>query len=92
MQIGEFTFPDKCPDDCIFIEDFKNHGQNSVCARCPVFNCQEFEYEGTMTSMLEPNDYRSDWAAEFYAFVVTKDKIEGLPELPLVKLSDDNAE
>lgn len=66
MIIGSVSFPEKCPKDCRLKEDLSLYGQNSLCIRCPIFNCSKGE-EGF--SLLEPEEYREDWAkawAEFF--------------------------
>ena len=37
----KYEVPDKCPEECIFRNDFRRHGQNSICLRCPVLCCKE---------------------------------------------------
>jgi hypothetical protein len=79
MKIGtdlKFEVPDVCPKTCAFRDDFLNYGQNSICCRCPVFNCQPDE---AMGPMVEPAGFRDDWAAEWEAFFKTGAE----PTLPL---------
>jgi len=68
MKIGEFEFPDKCSENCPFLGDIGRNGQNSICGRCPVFCCTPVEYEGEMICMIDPADYREDWAEEWAKF------------------------
>lgn len=65
MQIGNFEFPDKCPDNCLFANDLMTYGQNSICIRCPILNCAGDD------RALEPSDYRLDWAREWFEFFKT---------------------
>lgn len=64
MIIGGQEFPERCPADCRFRGDFYERGQASICIRCPVFCC--IEIDGFR--LLEPDDYREDWAAEWKRF------------------------
>ena len=74
MIIAEkYTVPDKCPDDCDFIHDFRNYGQSAICFRCPVFVCQEpkTEEDKYYMPMVPANEYREDWASEWEKFFNT---------------------
>ena len=65
MEIAEkYEVPDKCPDDCSLMGDMKSYGQNSLCFRCPVFNCSGEARE----RLLKPEEYREDWAKEWVKF------------------------
>ena len=76
MKIAGFEFPDKCPDNCEFIGDFAANLTCAICIRCPVLCCKK-DSEGFC--MIEPEDYRKDWAKEWSKFFR-----EGkLPQLPL---------
>lgn len=64
MQIAGIEFPDDCPTDCPGHDDSFNQG--GLCARCPLFNCMEStDEEGEPFRLLEPDDYRKDWAKEW---------------------------
>ncbi len=76
MKVAGLKFPDKCPPDCEFIDDFTNFGQSAVCVSCPVFNC------GGDDPMMPPEDYRKDWAKIMHKHVVTRE-LSGVPNLPL---------
>ena len=82
---NEVKIPDECPKDCSFKKDIEHFGQNSICIRCPVLNCREFEMEGQMTSLLRPEDYRLDWAKEWKKFF---DKEIDFPKLCLFERTD----
>jgi hypothetical protein len=41
--------------------NFFEYGQGSICIRCPVFCCFE-------ESMVDPEEYREDWAREWRDF------------------------
>jgi hypothetical protein len=79
MRIGDHKLPDKCPTDCQFIGDIGRHGQNSICGRCPVFCCADSDLD---FRLVEPEDYREDWAAEWAEFFRT-----GQP--PRLRLTDE---
>lgn len=66
MKIGKYEFPDKCPDDCKLMHSFIYQGQGCMCHRCPVFNCTTCP--GDEFRMMRPDEYRLDWAAEWYEF------------------------
>ena len=63
MKIGsklQFDFPDKCPENCKFKDELFYQG--SICCRCPLFNC------GGEYRLIEPEEYRDDWAEEWQEF------------------------
>lgn len=63
MKIGFNELPNECPKDCKYAGDMAQHGQNSICGRCPVFCCADPD------PLVEPRGYREDWAfawAEFF--------------------------
>ena len=70
MIIAGLEFPDDCPTNCIYEDDFSNFGQNSICIRCPVFNCS-----GSF-KLMEPEEYRVDWAIEWKKFFDTEERPE----------------
>jgi hypothetical protein len=56
----KIQIPDNCPENCpIKKEPFY---QSNLCSRCPIFNCRRDEDD---FCLLEPEDYREDWAEEF---------------------------
>jgi hypothetical protein len=67
---GKYEIPDECPDKCAI----KEEGQGGYCHRCPIFNCSFIndhdEYTGARIRyrILEPEDYREDWAKEWWEF------------------------
>ena len=69
---NKYEFPDKCPKDCKFTDDVRQYGQNSICIRCPVFNCSmpenPTEEDKIHLPLLRPEDYRPDWAKEWRKF------------------------
>jgi len=89
MKVGtklQFEVPDDCPEDC------KHKGtmgfQGDACSRCPVFNCKgpgpdADEMEKMCLPVLEPNEYRDDWAEEWVEFFKTGKE----PDLWLVSQS-----
>lgn len=82
MKIGselQFEVPDHCPENCPFLEDKKQFSQGCTCSRCPIINCTPFDYEGQMICMIDPEDFRDDWAREWEDFFKTG--IEPLLEL-----------
>ena len=64
----EYEIPDNCPEDCLYKNNMINFGQSSICIRCPVFNCKK-DVDGFC--LLEPEEYRDDWAKEWYEFFKT---------------------
>jgi hypothetical protein len=69
MHVGDHEFPDNCPPDCPFDEDLLKNGQSSICGRCPVFCCTPVrDPDGFEFCLVEPGDYRPDWAAEWAEF------------------------
>jgi len=83
MKIGtenKFTIPNECPIDCIFKDDIKNHGQNSICYHCPVMCCKMplNDEEAKYMPIVHANEYRNDWAEQWERFFNTG-------EYPLLK-------
>jgi hypothetical protein len=84
MKIGSkhlFTVPDKCPPDCRFISALHNFDQSAMCTHCPVFICRPVsapEGDGCFC-MVDPEDFRDDWAAEWERFF----KDGTIPALPI---------
>lgn len=68
MKIGPYTLPDACPENCPFLGDAQAISQGGMCFRCPVINCTPMEYEGKQICLVDPADYREDWAAEWEKF------------------------
>jgi len=65
MQVGsklQFTVPDKCPDDCKYLNDVRNFGQSAVCRYCPVFCCSGD------SPLIEPEGIRDDWTSSWEKF------------------------
>ncbi len=62
MNIGtkKIEFPDTCPKNCPQIN--KPFYQGNLCHRCPIFNCRK-HYTGFC--LIEPDQYRDDWAEQF---------------------------
>ncbi len=60
IYIGNQLFGTICPKNCPGKEE--GFGQGGLCHRCPIFNCVP-DINGF--SLLEPYDYRQDWAKEF---------------------------
>jgi hypothetical protein len=67
----KYEIPDSCPFDCP--ERGSLFGQNSLCIRCPIFNCIGDD------PLLRQEDYREDWAEEWERWFKTG--MNGLPEL-----------
>jgi len=71
---GGYEIPDRCPKDCKFKDDVSRFGQNSICIRCPVFNCSgDFP-------LIDRDDFREDWSREWALF------FEGSRNEPILKL------
>jgi hypothetical protein len=62
MQIGPFTFPDSCPENCPGIPYMERFDMSTYCFRCPVFNCAGDEG----TRMMKPEDYNLEMAEVWY--------------------------
>ena len=74
-----FTVEDcrKCPHNGSF-------ALTSPCAHCPIFLCWAIEdTDGSMLRMVEPEDYRKDWAEAFRKWM--DGGYKGELELPLDK-------
>jgi hypothetical protein len=54
--------------------------QGNLCSRCPIFNCKKDE-DGFC--LIEPEDYRADWAKEFHAWITSGFSPEFYPQLRL---------
>lgn len=81
MRVGsllQFEVPDKCPDDCKLKGDIAAFGQNSLCTRCPVFNCETPDdvIANEYSPILDPIEYRDDWAAQWVKFFLTGEEPE----------------
>lgn len=79
---NKYEVPDSCPEDCAYLDDMATFGQNSICGRCPVLTCKVID--GTedglgMFCLIEPADYRDDWAKEWEDFF----KSRKVPKLKL---------
>jgi len=83
MRIGEFDFPDKCPEGCPFEESFMKWGQSAICGRCPVFVCAPCTDDDTGEAfcLVKPEDYRLDWAKAWFEWF--RDGMHGRPEIIL---------
>ena len=86
MLIAGIEFPDSCPQGCPFKQE--TFDQSSLCTRCPIFNCKQFPFpceDGTeiMMSLIEPNEYREDWAKEWKRWF--DEGMKDYPELYLQK-------
>lgn len=64
LVAGKYEFPDKCPEDCGLKDDLPSFGQNSICTRCPVFNCGDSD----SPPLVSGEGYREDWAKEWKRF------------------------
>jgi len=81
MQIGsklQFNVPNQCLQNCEYKSEIFD--LNAICFRCPVFTCNKDE-EGFC--MIEPEDYRDDWAKEWEIYfrekiMNNKDEIDRL--------------
>ena len=82
-----YEVPDSCPANCRFLgEPFY---QGCVCTRCPVFICRTHPVDPETgyapVVLVEPDDYRPDWARVWVRFFAGDVEY---PELPL-KMEDD---
>jgi len=82
---NDIEIPDECPSDCP--EAKSPFDQSSLCIRCPILNCKQHLVpeilggSGNYFRLIEPSDYRRDWAVEFKKWFDTG--MKGLPELRL---------
>jgi hypothetical protein len=62
MIIGGQEFPDVCVPECRLGKEYR--GQGDLCDRCPIFCCTLYQDEPGEPPhrILEPDDYRPDWA------------------------------
>jgi len=70
MKIGsklQFIVPDSCLSDCPYRKE--PFYQGNMCCSCPVFNCSSFGDKNSR--LLEPEEYRDDWAEEWEKFFRT---------------------
>jgi len=82
MKIGNQEFSDKCPTKCPGFK--KTFSQGGLCQRCPIFNCKQIIGEDrTFFALIEPKDYRKDWALIWKQWF--KGSMDCYPELPLQK-------
>jgi hypothetical protein len=71
---GQYEVPDECPENCRFQDDPHAHMQGGMCHRCPVLNCAGIPDDSSYADpdgkfrLLQPEDYRPDWAAEWVRF------------------------
>lgn len=76
IYIGNQLFPTKCSNKCPGKEE--PICQGNLCHRCPIFNCVPTE-DGFC--LIEPNNYRQDWAKEFRKWF--NNGCKGYPKLKL---------
>ena len=75
--------PDECPENCSGKKEI--FGQGGLCTRCPIFNCKkapappEYADKDGMFCILEPEEYRKDWALVFQEWF--KGDMKNLPKL-----------
>ena len=69
---NKYEVPDNCPKNCLFKQEYGYQG--GLCHRCPIFNCRK-DVDGFC--LIEPEDYREDWAKEWSKFFETGE----VPEL-----------
>jgi len=63
---NKIEIPDSCPEKCSLRSDYLYQG--NICSRCPIFNCEAIENHDEIFRLLEPEDYREDWAIEWKRF------------------------
>ena len=62
MKVSGYEFPEKCPENCKGKDEPLYQG--CLCHRCPVLNCSSDD------PLVHPDEYRKDWAKQFYEFIV----------------------
>ena len=65
LVANKYEFVEECPINCKFKDDMSEHGQNSICGRCPVFVCKPDPKYG---ALVDAPGYREDWAKEWKMF------------------------
>jgi hypothetical protein len=78
IMIGGIEFDRECPEACPGHKE--SMVQGGLCHRCPIFNCVSFG-GGDDFCLIEPEDYRSDWAEAWRGWF--DDGMKGFPYLPL---------
>lgn len=68
---GCYEVPEDCPPDCKFQGSFARFGQSAICGHCPVLCCRPTLHEDGPFCLVEPEDFRPDWAAEWERFFRT---------------------
>jgi hypothetical protein len=63
---NKYEIPDKCPKNCPHKKE--PFYQGNMCTRCPIFNCSK---DKNNFCLIEPENYREDWAKEWYTFFTT---------------------
>jgi len=71
----QYEYPEKCPENCSLKPE--SFYQGCACMRCPVLCCKDDD-DG-YSPIIEPEDFRDDWAAEWETFF----RIGKEPELKL---------
>lgn len=70
MIVAGIEFPDNCTSCKLLIVERATFSQSSICTRCPVFVCRMpvTEEDKMYLPMVQPDDYREDWAIEWKKF------------------------
>ena len=76
--IGGELFPKECPENCPGKKETVHQG--SLCHHCPIFNCA-----GDHFMLIQPSDYRRDWARVWKEWFDSG--MKGLPKLYLTEPS-----
>ena len=77
MKVGsnlEYEVPDECPEWCKKINQ-NEMSQDSLCTRCPVFNCRTFavpeedrNFAGDSMQLIKNEDFSDDFAKMFVEY------------------------
>ena len=83
MKISKkrYEVPNTCPLNCPFRNELSRLGQSAICIRCPVFICHPEDM-----CLMKPEEYRPDWAKEWWKFFDALSR-HGSPPMPQLRLT-----
>ncbi len=53
----QFRIPDRCPDNCPFLDEYKSFVMGDTCKSCPVFLCRIVTYEGETINLIPAESF-----------------------------------
>ena len=57
MIANQFHIPDRCPENCPFIEQYKSFAMGATCKSCPVFLCRIVKYEEEVINLVPAESF-----------------------------------